>query len=493
MLRSFMPWSERDVDVVSSFSTRNGSSPGWLKDSTAGVREDGALVDGVSLTCGPRGSPSRQSSKHTIGTKGQSNPRMPPQRPTMFLAKKHLSRHTILRGLGTSLALPFLDAMLPAQTSPVAPAVRLTCIEMVHGAAGCSDVGADKNLWSPAQEGENFDFSYSLQPLAPFRDSLTIISGTDARQAEAFTPTEVGADHFRSSAVFLTGARPKQTAGADFRSGTSIDQVYARHLAQQTRIQSLQLGIEHLDATNSCGFNYNCIYSDAISWGSPNTPLPPEINPRLVFERLFGAGKQRPNPSVLDSVVPDTTRLRQAIGTSDQNRLNEYLHDLRDVERRIQAIERHNTSGERRELYAAPIGVPDSWEDHVKLIFDLLALAFAADLTRVSTFKLSHDVSNRIFPKSGVNAPFHSLSHHKEAPAQIAQFAKLNRYHVSLVPYFLEKLKRTPDGEGSLLDHSVVLYGSPMGDSETHNHRRVPLFLAGSGRPIEGESASNLP
>jgi Protein of unknown function (DUF1552) len=388
----------------------------------------------------------------------------------MFLAKKHLARRTILRGLGTSLALPFLDAMLPAQTSAEASPARLTCIEMVHGAAGCSDAGA--NLWSPAQEGADFKLSYSLQPLAPFRDALTIISGTDARQAEAFAPTEVGADHFRSSAVFLTGVRPKQTAGADFHSGISIDQLYAQHLAQQTRIPSLQLGIEHLDATNSCGFSYNCIYSDAISWASPTTPLPPAINPRLVFERLFGSGERRSSPSVLDAVVPDASRLRQSIGTRDQQRLNEYLHDIRDVERRIQAIERRNAGGENRELYTAPISVPDSWEDHVKLMFDMQALAFAADITRVSTFKLSHDVSNRIFPRSGVNAPFHSLSHHKEKPAQIAQFAKL---------------KRTPDGDGTLLDHSIVLYGSPMGDSETHNHRRVPLFLAGgAGGQLKG-------
>ena len=407
----------------------------------------------------------------------------------MFIAKKHIARRLVLRGMGTTLALPFLDAMAPAQTrlshTAAAPRGRLACIEMVHGAAGSSDEGAGKNLWSPAEEGSDFKFSYSLESLAPFRDYLTIVSGSDARQAEAFTTAEVGADHFRSSAVFLTGARPKQTAGSGFRIGVSIDQLYAQHAAQDTAIPSLQLGIEHIDATNSCGFNYHCIYSDAISWASPTVPLPPVINPRVIFEKLFGDAKMASRAAagrgVLDAIVPDAVRLKNSVGAADRNRLDEYLQDVRDVERRIQAIEKHNAGGEKRELYTAPIGVPDAWDDHVKLMFDMQALAFAADITRVSTFKLSHDVSNRIFPKSGVKAPFHTLSHHNEAPAQIAEFAKLNRYHVSLVPYFLEKLKNSPDGDGNLLDHSIILYGSPMGDSQTHNHRRLPIFVAGGG------------
>ncbi len=414
----------------------------------------------------------------------------------MFITKKHIARRLVLRGIGASLALPFLDSMAPAQTrlSNTPARSRLACIEMVHGAAGSSDAG--KHLWSPAKEGSDFEFSYTLQPLAPFRDYLTIVSGCDVRQAEAFAPSEVGADHFRSSSAFLTGARPKQTAGSDFRNGISIDQLYARQFAQDTRIPSIQLGIEHIDATNSCAFNYNCIYSDAISWASPTMPLRPDINPRSVFEQLFGSGEwaagdapaqPRNGQSVLDVTLPDTSGLKKTVGAGDRNRLDEYLQDVRDVERKIQAIEKHNASGETRELYTAPIGVPDSWEDHVKLMFDMQALAFAADVTRVSSFKMSHDVSNRVFPKSGVTAPFHTLSHHKEAPAELAKFAKLNRYHVSLVPYFLEKLKNTPDGDGSLLDHALVLYGSPMGDSETHNHRRVPLFLAGgAGGQLKG-------
>jgi len=401
----------------------------------------------------------------------------------MFIAKKHISRRMVLRGMGATLALPLLDSMVPAQTpwrgTAASPHIRLACIEMVHGAAGSTDEGARQHLWSPAEEGSAFDFSYSLEPLAPFREYVTIVSGTDARQAEAFAPTEVGADHFRSSAVFLTAAHPKQTGGADFCGGISIDQLYAQRSAQGTPLPSIQLGIEYLEPTNSCGFSYNCIYMDAISWASPTTPLLPTINPRTAFENLFGNCAPATGGSVLDGMAADTAHLRGTLGPGDRGRLGQYLEEVRGVERRIQAIEKHNASGEKRELFAAPIGVPDSWEEHVKLMFDLQALAFAAEITRVSTFKMSHDVSNRIFPESGVKAPFHTLSHHDEAPSKIAEFARLNRYHVGMVPYFLERLKNTPDGDGSLLDHALVLYGSPMGDSQTHNHRRVPLFLAG--------------
>lgn len=409
----------------------------------------------------------------------------------MFIARKQVTRRAALRGAGVTLALPFLDAMAPAQThisrTAASPRSRLACIEMVHGAAGSTDAGASQHLWSPEKEGSEFDLSYSLEPLAPFRDYITIVSGTDARQAEAFAPTEVGADHFRSSAVFLTASHPKQTDGPDVFAGISIDQLYAQRLGAETALPSIQLGIEHLDATNSCGFTYNCIYSDAISWSSPARPLLPVINPRQVFETLFGNRgsvadrqiRQKAGRSILDAIAPDAARFQGELGPQDRGRLDRYFEDIRDIERRIEAIEKHNASGEKRELYTAPLGVPDSWEEHVKLMFDLQALAFAAEVTRVSTFKMSHDVSNRIFPRSGVKAPFHTLSHHEEAPDRLAEFAKLNRYHVSLIPYFLEKLKNTPDGDGCLLDHALILYGSPMGDSQTHNHRRVPLFLAG--------------
>jgi Protein of unknown function (DUF1552) len=394
--------------------------------------------------------------------------------------------------MGVTLALPLLDAMEPAQT-PVrhtaagAGRIRLACIELVHGAAGSAEEASSRHYWSPAQEGADFEFSYSLEPLAPFREYITVISGTDARQADAFEPDEVGADHFRSSAVFLTAAHPKQTDGVDLRNGISIDQLYAQTVAQNSPLPSIQLGIEMVDPTGSYGFHYSAAYSDAISWASPTTPLHAEINPRVVFEKLFGSAPA--DGSILDGSGREAAQLKSKVGSSDVRRIEEYRAEIRDVERRIQAIERHNASGEKRELLGAPLGVPDSWEEHIKLMFDLQVLAFAAEITRVSSFKMSHDVSNRIFPESGVKTPFHSLSHHEEKPAKIAEFAKLNRYHTGRLPYFLDKLKNTPDGDGSLLDHAVVLYGSPMGDSQSHNHRRVPLFLAGHA---DGQLKGNL-
>jgi Protein of unknown function (DUF1552) len=399
----------------------------------------------------------------------------------VFLTRKHLSRRAILRGARAALSLPLLDAMMPAQTplrrSAASPRSRLACIEMVHGAAGSAEGGTGEHYWNPAREGANFDLSYSLEPLAEFREYITVVSGTDVRPAEAFAPNEVGGDHFRSSAVFLTATHPKQTEGSDVFNGTSIDQSYARKFARDTRVPSIQLSIESIDPAGTCGYAYNCAYSNAISWASPVTPLTPVMNPRIVFEHLFGEGRARPGDgSVLDGMPAG---LRNAVGAGDRQRIDRHLDEVRDVERRIEAIEKINASSEERERADAPIGVPDSWDEHAKLMFDLQVLAFAAEVTRVSTFKMSQDTSNRIFPVSGVKAQFHALSHHGEKPAEVAEFARLNRYHVGLVAYFLGKLKNTPDGDGSLLDHSLILYGSPMGDSNTHNHRNVPLFLAG--------------
>jgi hypothetical protein len=416
----------------------------------------------------------------------------------MFLTKKFISRRTLLRGMGVSLALPLLDAMAPAQTpwinAPAFPRNRLACIEMVHGAAGSTDLGAGKHYWSPEQEGTDFEFSLSLEPLAPFREYITIVSGTDARQAEAQAPSEGGADHFRSSAVFLTAAHAKQTAGPDISNGISIDQMYAQMSGWDTRLPSIQLCIENIGLSGSCGFNYSCIYSETISWASPTDPLPMTVNPRSAFESLFAEDRsgtvsaRRPAAgSIVDGIAPSAARLKRDLGPADRSRLEAYLEEVRGIERRIQAIEKHNATVAERELPAAPLGVPDSWEEHVKLMFDLQVLAFAADVTRVATFKMSRDTSNRVYPRSGVTIPFHTLSHHSERPELIAEFAKLNRYHVSLIPYFLAKLQNTPDGDGNLLDHSLVLYGSPMGDSNTHNHRRLPVFLAGhAGGRLKG-------
>lgn len=409
----------------------------------------------------------------------------------MFITRKHLSRRTVLRGMGVTLALPLLDSMVPAQTplhkTAAVPRTRLACIEMVHGAAGSTGEGSEKHYWAPAKEGADFEFSQSLEPLAPFRDYITIVSDTDLNPATAHAAAEEGADHFRSSAVYLTAAHPKMTEGSDYFVGTSIDQLYAQKFGQDTPLPSIQLCIEMVDASGACDYGYACVYADTISWASPTQPLPMTIDPRMAFENLFGEGgtpeerlaRGQVNRSILDWIAHDVGRLQKGLGPSDRNRLNAYLEDVREIERRIQRIEKYNSSGEARQLPAAPLGVPDSYEEHVKLMFDLQALAFMTDVTRVSAFKLSRDVSTRVYPGSGVNVPFHPCSHHGENPAKIAEFAKLNRYHVSLIPYFMEKLKNTPDGDGNLLDHSMILYGSPMGDSNVHNHKRVPLFLAG--------------
>jgi hypothetical protein len=368
---------------------------------------------------------------------------------------------------------------------------------MVHGAAGSTGEGSEKHYWAPAKSGRDFEFTQSLEPLAHLRDYITIVSDTDLHPATAWSAAEEGADHFRSSAVYLTAAHPKMTEGSDYRVGTSIDQLYAQQFGQDTPLPSIQLCIEAVDASGACDYGYACVYADTISWSSPTTPLPMTLDPRMAFENLFGDGRtpeersarQKVNRSILDWISRDVQRLKKDLGPSDRQRLNAYLDDVREIERRIERIEKYNQSGEARQLPAAPLGVPDSYEEHVRLMFDLQVLGFMTETTRVSAFKMSRDVSTRVFPESGVKTPFHPCSHHGENPARIAEFAKVNRYHVSLLPYFLEKLKNTPDGDGNLLDHSMVLYGSPMGDSNVHNHKRVPMFLAGHA---SGQLKGNL-
>lgn len=412
----------------------------------------------------------------------------------MFITGKHLSRRTALKGVGVTLALPLLEAMIPARVayarSAARPNVRLVCIENVHGAAGSTSYGLKNHLWSPAGVGRDFDLSAgSLAPLEPFRDYLTIVSNTDVAMAEAFTPSEIGGDHFRASAVFLTQARPKQTQGSDVRAGISIDQLYAQRFGQDTPIPSMQLCIESVDQAGGCEYGYSCVYMDMISWAAPDQPLPMIQDPRAVFDQLFGFGataeerrrRRREDRSILDAITSAVKRLNRELGAADRARLADYLDDVREIERRIQRVEAANSSGEPRELPNAPVGVPDSFEEHVKLMFDLQALAFTSDVTRVFSFKLARDVSGRVYPPTGVTTGFHNASHHNENEERIRQFEKINRYHVSLVPYLLARLQATPDGDGTLLDNTVVMYGSPMGNPNYHNHKRCPLFFAGKG------------
>lgn len=409
----------------------------------------------------------------------------------MFITKKHLSRRTVLRGMGAVVALPFLESMVPAQTplrkTAASPISRLACIEVVHGDAGSTEWGTNEHLWTPAKEGSDFGFTPILKPLEPYKDYVTVLSMMDCHPADPFSPAEVGADHFRSAAVFLTGSHPKQTHGSDIYCGTSIDQIYAHKFGQDTPLPSVQHQCENEDSSGACAFNYSCVYQNTISWSSPTMPLPMTYNPRMAFEELFGSGgteadradRRDLNRSILDGIVHDVSRLKKDLNPGDRNRLDTYLNNVREIERRIQAIEAYNAANPGRTIPNAPIGVPDSWDEHVRLMFDLQHVAFSADVTRVATTKFGIDAHNRVFPESGTMTPFHSSSHHGSTPKGLLDFAKINTYHHSLVAYFVNKLKNTPDGDGNLLDHSLVLYGSAMGDSNVHAHKRVPFTLIG--------------
>lgn len=418
------------------------------------------------------------------------------------LLRRPMPRRTFLKGMGTMVALPYLEAMMPVNAlgrlGPAANPTRLLALEMVHGAAGCAPFGLAEHLWSPPTTGRSFDLSRtSLAPLEPWREYLTIISNTDVRMAEAYKPEEIGGDHFRSSAVFLTQAHPTQTEGSDIFAGTSLDQLYAQRFGQATPIPSMQLCIEPLDRAGGCAYGYSCMYTDSISWSSPTEPLPMIRDPRVAFEQLFGAGgtpeeramRNRSTGSILDWITGRVAQLNRELGSADRQRMGQYLEHVREIERRIQQVEARNTSGEERELAGAPAGVPDNFGDHVKLMFDLQVLALQSDMTRVFSFKMGRDASARVFPDSGVMTGFHPASHHGNNPARVKEFAEINRYHVSLLPYLLEKLRTTMDGDVPLLDRTTIIYGSPMSDSNTHNHRRCPLLFLGGGH---GRASGNL-
>jgi hypothetical protein len=411
----------------------------------------------------------------------------------------HIERRTFLKGMGATVALPFLDAMVPAgrmAAGAIDDPTRFVAIELVHGAAGCSEWGASQNLWDPADVGRDFDLTPSaLRPLEEWRKWLTIVSNTDVRMAEAFEANEIGGDHFRSSAVFLTQSHPKQTRGSDVFAGTSIDQIYASRSGQDTPIPSMQLCIEPVDQSGGCAYGYSCVYTDTISWGSPTEPLPMIRDPRVVFNMLFGAGstsadraaRRRTNSSILDWITGEIAYLKRELGPNDMQRLDRYLENVREIERRIQAVEAQNSTGEERQLPGAPAGVPDSFEEHMRLMFDLQALAFASDMTRVFSFKTGRDASGRVYPESGTDRPFHPASHHGGREEAILDFQKINEYHVSMLPYFLERLQSLDEGGTDLLEKTMIVFGSPMADGNLHNHRRCPLVLMGGANgQLEG-------
>jgi hypothetical protein len=394
----------------------------------------------------------------------------------MFITKQYLSRRTLLRGLGVSISLPFLESMVPAQTAlrktAANPKTRLTCIYVPHGAI--------MGKWTPATEGTGFAFTEILKPLEPFRDYLNVVSDLAAPLAGG-VDSDAGADHQRSAAVFLSGAHPEK--GVEAHVGRTIDQVAADKIGQDTPLPSLELSIE--DVSLSCGAGLACAYMNTLAWKTPTTPLPMENNPQVVFERLFGDGRNTAernsrrdqSSSILDSVKDEVAALNKKLPAADRSRLTEYLDDVREIERRIQkagsAVPTDVTVPD------APVGIPDSFGDHLKLMFDLQVLAYKAEITRVSTLMYARDTSTVVYPDSGVRSGFHSTSHHSDVRENMDRFALINKYHASLLGYLLEKMKATPDGDGSLLDHSLVLYGSAMSDGNKHNHDPLPVLLAG--------------
>jgi hypothetical protein len=392
----------------------------------------------------------------------------------MFITKMSLPRRTFLRGMGVTLALPLLESMVPAFTATAKTAAnpqRRFGVVFVP-------LGERPGYWTPKTVGENFDFNTILKPLEPFRDHLTIVS-------ELCNPVD---GHAPTVAAWLSGSIPKQTIAENVHIGVTIDQVIAKQIGQDTVFPSLELATEDFTGyIGGCDTQYACAYMNTLSWSTATTPLPMEINPRVTFERMFGrAGtstqrlaRMQTDRSILDSVKSDVKDLEGGLGPRDRVRLNDYLENVREIEQRIQRAEKQATTDVP--VPNAPIGVPESFEEHVALQFDLLALAYEANITKVFAFMMSRDASQRVYPDIGVIEPHHSMSHHGNNPEKLANLVKLNTYHVSLFAKFLEKLRSTPDGDGSLLDHSLIMYGSGMSESDTHSRLNLPVAIAGGG------------
>jgi len=400
----------------------------------------------------------------------------------MMITKQAMSRRTVLRGLGVSVALPLLDAMVPAltafQKTAAKPVNRFGAVYVPNGMMMAQ--------WTPAAEGAGFEFTPTLKPLEPFRDRLLVLSGLNSTP-----PRQTGAVgvHARASTRFLTDTPPKVTNGADLEAGISMDQIAAKELGQHTQLASLELGLESTESAASCDNGFNCVYTSTISWRSATTPLPTEHNPREVFERLFGdaastdpaarLARIQQERSILDSVTQRIARLEQQVGSGDRAKLDEYFEAIRDIERRIHNAEEQSAT--ELPVVAQPPGIPGTFAEHAKLMYDLYALAFQCDLTRVITFMIAHEFSGRTYPEIGVPDAHHPISHHQNDPTRLAKLAKINNYHVTLFASFLEKLRSTSDGDGSLLDHSMIVYGAGMSDSNAHDPKNLPVLLAGGG------------
>jgi hypothetical protein len=398
----------------------------------------------------------------------------------MMIFKKAIDRRTFLRGVGATLALPLLDGMVPAfaAAETTKPATRLAIVTVPNG------IIMDK--WTPKTEGANFELTPTLEPLASFKDQMLILSGLNSNEARQL-PGEIAGDHPRACSALLTGVHPKMTSGVDLRAGVSVDQYAAQELGKQTQLASLELGIESPSIVGSCESAYSCAYYNTISWRTAATPMPMENHPRAVFERMFGdsdstdpkvrAARIRENRSLLDFVNADASRLIETLAPSDRLKVSQYLDAVRDVERRIQMAEAQ--SAREMPSLERPVGIPSTFTEHAKLMMDLEVLAFQTDLTRVATFMTGHEMSNLGFPEIGFGDPYHPLTHHQGDATKIGKVIRVNRFHTTILAYFLDKLRSTPDGSGSLLDHSITMYASPLSDGNLHIFKNLPVMLVG--------------
>ena len=404
----------------------------------------------------------------------------------MFVAKKHIPRRTFLRGAGVTLALPLLESMVPALTP-----LRLTAAAPVRRFVGIwHPHGASPGYWSPLQEGRDFEFSFITKPLEPLRNRVVLITGLDMPEAMA-TDEEPGGDHARG-AVLLSGARPRRNAVSPFL-GVTVDQHIANKYGHDTILSSLQLGVEDTGNYGNCNWGYSCAYTNSISWSSPTQPLPTQVNPRVVFERLFGDGTspeerlkgRQQNASILDSVTRELGVFKKDLGEGDRVRLDTNLENIREIERRIRIAMENSVKEPDGDV---PFGLPESKHVHFRLMYDLMALAFEGDITRSITFMLGRDLTGTSFPESGFTGGWHGASHHGDKPENVANYAKINRYHVQNLAYFCEKLQTIPVGDGTLLDHVLIYKGSNMGNSHRHAHEKVPVILVGG---IDGTFKGN--
>ena len=403
----------------------------------------------------------------------------------MMITKKSLPRRTFLRGVGASLALPLLDGMVPA----FAAVRRTAAAARPRLFTGYVPNGVIMDAWTPATEGARFDLPATLEPLAPFKEQLVVVSGL--ADAPAFPlPGEGTGDHVRAAATFLTGVHPKKTEGADIRGGTSMDQIAARVLGTDTVLTSLELSLDPNELIGACEAGWSCAYSNTLSWSNATTPLPMENQPRAVFERLFGdasdttpearRARLREDRSILDSLVHEVADFQRSLGPTDRDKVTQYLEAIRDIERRIQLAEAQSAR-ELPELARPTGGIPDTFAEHARLMFDLQVIALQADLTRVITFMLSREVSPRTYPELDIPDPHHGLSHHQNRPEQMAKLARVNRHHIEQLAYFMDKLQATPDGDGTLLDQVMIQYGCGISDGNQHLHVNLPILVAGGG------------